>query len=325
MYYEIVPLSLGSGYVKAPDISNQSSIENASTVSQARWKVWWLAARPKTLWAGIAPVLMGMALAHGDGVFHGPAAFCALIGAILIQIGTNYANDYFDFVKGTDTAERIGPLRATQAGLVSPAQMKQAAMLVFGLAFLAGLYLVYRGGWPILIVGLVSILCGVLYTGGPYPLGYLGLGDLFVLVFFGPVAVAGTYYVQAQTFDSLSAIAGLSPGFFSVAILTVNNLRDVEGDRRTGKRTLAVRFGVAFARCEYAVSIVVAAVLIPVYLCVVSGGHWAALLACIVVFPAIRSIRAVFTVSGPALNDTLASTGKLLLLFSVLFSVGWVL
>lgn len=268
---------------------------------------------------------MGMALARADSVFHAPAAFCALIGAILIQIGTNYANDYFDFIKGTDTEERIGPQRATQAGLVSPAQMKQAAFLVFGLAFLAGLYLVYRGGWPILIVGLVSILCGVLYTGGPYPLGYLGLGDLFVLIFFGPVAVAGTYYVQAQSFDSLSAIAGLAPGFFSVAILTVNNLRDVEGDRRTGKRTLAVRLGVTFARWEYVVSIMIAAVIVPAYLCVVSGGHWTALIACVVVLPAMRSIRSVFTVSGAALNDTLASTGKLLLLFSILFSIGWLI
>ena len=290
------------------------------------WKVWGLAARPKTLWAGIAPVFIGAAMARADGVFHGPSALCALLGAVFIQIGANYANDYFDFIKGTDREDRVGPLRATQAGLVTPAQMKRAAIRVFGLAFLAGLYLIYRGGIPILVIGLLSIACGILYTGGPYPLGYLGLGDLFVLVFFGPVAVAGAYYVQAQSFDPLPVIAGLSPGLWSVAILTVNNLRDVAADRLSGKKTLPVRLGVTFARWEYALSLFAASVVLPLYLCLVTGGHWLALTSMLAFPLSAGSLRTVFTVQdGPALNSALAATGKLLLGFSVLFSIGWVL
>ena len=257
---------------------------------------------------------------------HWPSAFCALLGATLIQVGTNYANDYFDFVKGTDTAERIGPTRATQAGLVSPAAMLLAMVAAFGLAFLPGAYLIYRGGIPILAVGLLAIACGVLYTGGPYPLGYLGIADVFVLVFFGPVAVAGTYYVQTQDFDMLPVIAGLSPGLFSVAILTVNNLRDIEGDGKTGKRTLAVRFGPSFAKLEYVLAILVAALAIPVYLVWVHGDHWWALASCLTVGAALPSVwKVVIGRGGPALNETLATTGKLLLLFSVLFSIGWLL
>lgn len=291
----------------------------------APWKTWWLAARPKTLWAGICPVIIGTALARADGVFDGPSALFALLGAIFIQIGANYANDYFDFVKGADRADRIGPTRATQAGLVTPEQMKRATMYAFGLASLAGLFLVYRGGLPILAIGLVSIACGVLYTGGPYPLGYLGLGEIFVLIFFGPVAVAGTYYVQAQSFDPLPVIAGLSPGLFSVAILTVNNLRDVETDRISGKNTLAVRLGKTFARWEYVSAVFAAAVLAPAYLCTVTGGHWLAL-AGLFAFPfSVRPIHTVFTSEdGPALNAVLAATGKRLLMFSLLFSLGWI-
>lgn len=288
--------------------------------------VWLLAARPKTLWAGIAPVIIGMAMAYADGVFHAGAALAALLGSILIQIGTNYANDYFDFVKGTDTHERIGPMRATQAGLVTPAQMLAATVVVFGLAVLAGIYLVYRGGAPIVVIGVLSILCGVLYTGGPYPLGYLGLGDLFVLVFFGPVALAGTYYVQALNWDPASIVAGFAPGLFSVAILTVNNLRDRDTDVRTGKKTLAVRFGPAFARIEYLAALLVGAAVIPVLVCAMRGGHWASCASLAVLPLAIPSVRRVWTANdGFSLNETLASTGKLLLLFSVLFSAGWVL
>ncbi|MBI1319087.1 MAG: 1,4-dihydroxy-2-naphthoate polyprenyltransferase [Candidatus Hydrogenedens sp.] len=290
------------------------------------FQAWLLAARPKTLAAGITPVLIGAALAWSDGVFHGPAALAAALGALLIQIGTNYANDYFDFVKGTDTEERVGPKRMTQAGLVTPAQMRAATALVFALAFIPGAYLVYRGGWPILALGLVSILCGVLYTGGPYPLGYLGLGDIFVLFFFGPVAVGGTYYVQAQTLPLVPLLAGLAPGLFSTAILTVNNLRDADTDVKTGKRTLAVRLGKPFARAEYVVTLLLGAIGVPVGLWLYSGQHRYALAACLVVLPAIPAIRTVMTSSDPAkLNDILAGTGKLLLLFSVLFSIGWVL
>jgi len=285
---------------------------------------WLLAARPKTLAAGMAPVILGGAMAWADGAFHGLAFACALLGAVQIQVGTNYANDYFDFVKGTDTAERIGPTRATQAGLVSPGTMLAATVVVFALALLPGGYLIYRGGWPILLIGVVSIACGVLYTGGPFPLGYVGLGDVFVLVFFGPVAVAGTYYVQALDVTPASLWAGVAAGLWSTAILTVNNLRDLEGDRKSGKRTLAVRFGRDFARWEYAACIVTAGLLVPAGLCV-GRGPWV-LLAALSVPASIPAIRTVFTsTDGETLNNTLAVTGKLLLLYAVLFSVGWLL
>ncbi len=288
-------------------------------------KIWFLAARPKTLPAGIAPVVIGTAMAIEDGAFHLPSAFCALLGSILIQIGTNYANDYFDFVKGTDTAERLGPPRATQQGWVTPRQMLMAALVTFSLAFTVGLYLIYRGGLPILAIGLLSILCGVLYTGGPYPLGYLGLGEVFVLIFFGPVALAGTYYVQAQQMYWAPIVAGLAPGLFSVAILTVNNLRDVNGDRGSGKKTLAVRFGVSFARCEYVASIVIASICVPWYLVWGTADHSTVLLTTFVPLAGIPSMIHVFKYSGPPLNRTLASTGQLLLLYTLLFSIGWIL
>lgn len=289
-------------------------------------KTWMLAARPKTLWAGAGPVFMGTAMAAADGVLHPVAALCALTGALLIQIGTNFANDYFDFVKGTDTAERVGPTRATQAGLVTPAQMRNATIVVFALAFLSGLYLVYRGGTPILVLGLVSILCGVLYTGGPYPLGYLGLGDLFVLAFFGPVAVGGTYYVQALALPSLPLIAGLAPGLISCAILTANNLRDADGDVKTGKRTLAVRFGKAFARAEFVATLLIGVVGVTLVLVALAPAHWKVLVAFVAILPALKPLKTVLSrAEGAALNGVLADTGKVLLIYSVLFSIGWLL
>ena len=287
--------------------------------------VWILAARPKTLGAGIAPVLMGLALAAGDRAAHVPSFLCALLGSILIQIGTNFANDYFDHQKGADTPNRIGPLRVTQAGLISPHIMWRATVLVFLAACLPGLYLVWRGGWPIVAIGLASIVCGLLYTGGPLPFGYLGLGDFFVLVFFGPVAVAGTYYVQTLTVTSTSLIAGIAAGLFSVAILVVNNLRDIEQDRVAGKHTLAVRFGRSFARWEYATALVLGAIAIPVLLAILTG-RWGVLFGALALVAAIRVLRTVFTSEdGEKLNEALATTGKLLLLFSVLFSLGWFL
>lgn len=290
------------------------------------FRVWWMAARPKTLWAASAPVLMGTAMAWDSGVFRGPSALCALLGALLIQIGTNYANDYFDHRKGTDTAERIGPLRVTQAGLVSPGAMLNATALLFALALIPGAYLVYRGGWPLVAIGLLSILFGILYTAGPAPLGYTGLADLFVLVFFGPVAVGGTYYVQALNLPVDAAVAGLAPGFLSVALLTVNNLRDIDGDRAAGKRTLAVRFGRGFARAEYLLSVLLACVAVPLYLVWRLPSHKLSLLALCTLVVAVPAVHTVFTRNeGPALNGALAHTGRLLILFSVLFSIGWIL
>jgi len=289
--------------------------------------VWMLAARPKTLPAAVAPVVIGTAIAYHDlSRVHWPSFACALLGAILIQIGTNFANDYFDFVKGTDTAARIGPTRATQAGLISPHTMRRAYLLAFALALAPGMYIIYRGGWPYVAIGLLSILCGILYTGGPFPLGYLGLGDVFVLIFFGPVAVCGTYYLHALGLSRGVFIASLAPGLISTALLTVNNLRDVDQDRVGGKRTLAVRFGRTFARGEYVVCTGAACGVIPVYFALTTANHWfiAVPLLCAVVVRA--PVSAVLkSTDGPALNNALASTGKLLLVFSVAFSICWAL
>lgn len=286
-----------------------------------------MAARPKTLWAAIAPVIIGsaMAYANNDGQFRILIAAVTFVTAILIQVGTNYANDYSDFKKGTDDETRLGPLRVTQAGLVTPATMKKATALVFSFALLGGIYLVWQGGWPILLIGLFSIMFGVLYTAGPYPLGYNGLGEIFVLTFFGPVAVAGTYYLQALTIKPEPVIAGIAPGLFSVAILAVNNLRDISGDRRAGKKTLAVRFGATFARYEFLLSILAACV-VPIILVMFFKQQYNSLISVLTILVAIPALKIVMTGSeGKVLNDVLAATGRLLLIYSLLFSVGWLL
>lgn len=293
-----------------------------------RMKTWWMGARPRTLPAAIAPVLMGTAMAYGNGVHHFLAAGVALVCAVLIQVGTNFVNDYSDFKKGADTAERVGPVRVMQAGLVTRGQMKGAIVLVFGMTLLISVYLVIRGGWVVVLIGILSIISGIGYTAGPVPYGYMGLGDIFVLIFFGPVAVAGTYYVQALVVDWVVILSGFAPGFISVAILTVNNLRDIEGDSRSGKKTLAVRFGPVFAMVEYFYSFVMAA-LIPVVIVVITGKYRWIIGAALILFFIPGALRVVFTVfnknDGPSLNGVLGITGKLLLLYSLLFSVGWVL
>ena len=286
--------------------------------------VWLIAARPKTLPAAASPVLIGCALAIGDGQFALLPSLAALFAALLIQIGTNYANDYYDFVKGTDRADRLGPMRVTHAGLVTPSQMKYATAVVFGLALLLGLYLVLRCGWPILIIGLFSILFGVLYTGGPYPLGYNGLGDLFVLIFFGPVAVAGTYFVNVGAWAGVAVAAGLIPGLFSVGILTVNNLRDIDTDGAAGKRTLQVRFGRTFAKLEYLFCLL-GPHAVSAILCVMER-RWLGLVSLVTLFPSVIVIRSVWNMAdGGAFNNALATTGRLLFFHALIFSVGWVL
>ncbi len=306
-------------------MDDRTTTVGAAPTRAPQLAVWASAARLRTLPASVAPVLIGVVLAYSDGLGHAPAAIAALFGAILIQIGTNYANDYFDFVKGADTAERQGPRRAVQSGLVSPEAMRRATILVFGLAVLVGLYLVWRGGWPIVIVGVASIACGVLYTGGPFPLGYRGLGDVFVLLFFGPVATAGTYWVQALELGWLPILAGLGPGLISTAILAVNNLRDRETDAKAGKRTLAVRLGARFTRIEYTACIVMACLVPASFLAAGIAGPTILLpLATLVV--AIPVNHTVWTkTDGPTLNGALADTGRLLMLYAVLFCIGWVL
>jgi 1,4-dihydroxy-2-naphthoate octaprenyltransferase len=284
---------------------------------------WIIAIRPKTLWASVAPVLIGTVMAYYDqGTFHVPSAFMTLLGALLIQVGTNFTNDYFDFKKGADTFERMGPARVMQTGLISSRSMKIAIGTIGTLAIIVGIYLVWRGGWPIAFIGIASLLSGFLYTAGPYPLAYLGLGDLFVLIFFGPVAVAGTYYVQTLDINPAVIVAGIPPGLLSVAILTVNNLRDAESDRKAGKKTWAVRFGGNFSKIEYIAAILLAA-LIPLFFL---KENFYVIFTLIIIPLAIPSIRTILKKSdGPALNTLLAQTGKLLLIYSLLFSIGWIL
>jgi len=224
----------------------------------APWRIWLEAARPRTLPAAVAPVIVGSALAWRAGAFDPMAAGICLVFALLVQIGANFANDYFDFVKGADTRARVGPRRAVAAGLVAPATMRRAVGLVLGLAFATGLALVAWGGWWLVAIGVASIASGIAYTGGPYPLGYHGLGDVFVFVFFGLVAVGATFYVQAGWVSADVLLAAVAVGALTTNILVVNNYRDAESDARAGKRTLVVRFGRRFAEVQFAAAHVAA-------------------------------------------------------------------
>lgn len=284
-----------------------------------------MASRPRTLGAAIAPVMVGSAMAFATGSRAWLAMLACLIGAILIQIGTNFANDYFDFIKGADTHERVGPTRVTQAGLIPPARVKFAFLLCFGLVALPGLYLSWIGGWPVFLFGALSVGSGLLYTAGPFALAYLGLGDIFVLIFFGGVATCGTYYVQTHSLNPEIVLASLGPGLLSTAILVVNNLRDRRTDALSNKKTLAVRFGANFVRAEYLIC-VMGASLTPLCIYLLTDTQKiGSLSACAVLLLAIPAIRKVLSMeSDPRLNPVLGETGKLLLIYSLLFSLGWV-
>lgn len=289
-------------------------------------RIWWMAARPRTLGAALAPVLIGTALAIRSGQWDPWTLVAALLGALLIQIGTNFANDYFDFIKGADTSARIGPTRATQAGLVSPADMRLAFILTFAAVLLPGFYLAARGGWPIVCLGIASVLSGILYTGGPWPLAYLGLGDLFVLLFFGLGATTGTYWIHTHSLSGEILLAALPPGLLATAILVVNNLRDRQTDAQAGKRTLVVRWGTDFARWEYLLCLLGASLIPLVLFFLGSLRHPASLLACATLLVAWKPLKKVWTLdSDPALNPVLGQTNQLLLLYSLLFSAGWLL
>jgi len=283
--------------------------------------IWWQAARPKTLVAGVVPVAVGSALALRDGAFLPIAAGMALLGALLIQIGTNLTNDYFDFVRGADTADRLGPARVTQQGLLKPKAVKAGAFVCFALAVVVGLYLVSVGGWPILVIGIASVIAGYAYTGGPYPLGYHGLGDVFVLVFFGLVAVGGTYFLQAHAITPTALLAAIPVGTLGVALLAVNNVRDAATDARAGKKTLVVRFGTGFGRAEW-VAMVVVAFAIPVALWAAGWASVAVLLPLLALPLVIAPFRLVRNQSGAVLNNALAATARLQLVFGLLFAVG---
>jgi 1,4-dihydroxy-2-naphthoate polyprenyltransferase len=285
-------------------------------------RIWLMAARPKTLPVGLAPVLVGTALADTAGVFHPLRFVAALLGALFIQVGANLSNDYSDARRGADTEDRLGPVRVTAGGLVPPRQVLIATYVTFALAILCGVYLIAVAGWQLLLVGAASIVAGVLYTGGPRPYGYEGLGELFVFLFFGIVAVAGSFFVQTETLVWEAFALAVPVGLLASAVLVVNNVRDLETDRRAGKRTLAVRLGRERTRTLYAAMVYGAILLSPVTWIFGPLKPWLLLpfLAIPLAAPVVRAVRT--RTDGPSLNEALARTGQLELVYCVLLCAG---
>lgn len=282
-------------------------------------KIWWLAIRPKTLTVSIVPVVVGSSFAYADeGKISWLLLLATLFGAMLIQIGTNLHNDVGDFERGADGIDRLGPLRATASGWLKPSAVRRAAFVCFGIAMLIGCYLVWKGGWPILLLGLCSIAAGWAYTGGPYPIAYSALGEVFVWLFFGLGAVMGSYYLQTfqlawSVFEAASMI-----GFLAAAVIAVNNYRDLDSDRKVGKNTLAVCLGRTASKMEY--GLLMLAPYLMLFLQVTSKMWW---------LPALTLPWAIFMVvlffreaPGPIFNRILAQTAKLQLGFGLLLSLG---
>jgi 1,4-dihydroxy-2-naphthoate octaprenyltransferase len=281
-----------------------------------------MAARPKTLPAAIAPVLAGTGLAAHHGVVAWLPASAALAGAVLIQVATNFANDYYDFVRGGDTAERIGPVRVTQAGILAPETVRRGMLAALAAALTVGVYLVVVAGWPIVAIGLASLACAVLYTGGPFPLAYHGLGDLFVFLFFGLVAVGGTYFVQGLSWPRDALLAGAGVGALNTAILVANNLRDIDSDAKAGKRTLAVRLGPSGTRVEY-VLLLIAAAVVPGVGVVTYGWPVATLGALAALVMAIGPLRLVLSdADARELIPALGGTARVVALYGALLALG---
>jgi 1,4-dihydroxy-2-naphthoate polyprenyltransferase len=294
----------------------------ATAVRSDAMRIWLMAARVRTLPAAVAPVLVGTSLAITEGVFRAGAFVAALLGALLIQIGTNLANDYSDARRGADAEDRVGPVRVTAGGLVPPRQVLVATYVTFGLAVVCGLYLVAVAGIELLFVGIASIAAGVLYTGGPKPYGYEGLGELFVFAFFGVVAVTGSAFAQLEAWPWEAFVLAVPVGLLAAAILVVNNVRDIDSDRRAGKRTLAVRLGREPTRRLYALAVLGAYVVAPLPWLLGALSPW--LLAPWLTLPlALALVRRVREhADGPTLNEALAQTGMLQLAFSLLLSAG---
>ncbi len=286
--------------------------------------IWILASRPKTLPAALAPVFVGTAVAINANKLNIIAALIALICSVLIQVGTNFVNDLYDYLKGTDDKNRVGPTRALAAGWISTNQMKRAIYFTFGTTFILGLYLVYLAGWIILLIGVLSIISGYAYTAGPYPLAYNGLGDIFVFIFFGIVATVGTYYVQAIEFSQFALFASIPVGLLITNILVVNNYRDAEEDKKKNKNTLAVKFGKSFSLFQYFVSILIS-FLIPFYLYFSYNASHFILLPLLTLPLAIKLQLDMIKLSGVKLNKTLEFTAKLSVIYSSLFSIGIIL
>jgi 1,4-dihydroxy-2-naphthoate polyprenyltransferase len=283
-------------------------------------RLWLVAARPRTLPVAVAPVAVGTSLAGQEGTFRPLACACALIASLFIQIGTNLSNDYSDARRGADAEDRLGPVRVTAGGLLPPRKVLVGTYVAFGIAVAAGLYLAALAGWGLLAVGAACILAGVLYTGGPRPYGYQGLGELFVFVFFGVVAVTGSYYVQVERMRAEAFALAVPIGLLAAAILVVNNVRDVDTDRRSGKRTLAVKLGRPRTRVLYAAMLAGAFAVPPAMWAAGALSGWllltlAALPLCL---PLVRTVAT--RTDGPALNEALAGTGRLLATFAALLS-----
>ena len=296
---------------------SQTQSQNISTP-----KAWISATRPKTLPAAVAPVVVGSALAYAHRDFMALPAVAALAVALFLQISANLANDYFDYKKGIDTDDRTGPRRVTQSGLIPPQQVKLAMVIMVVLAALTGMYLIIIGGWPVVLIGIACILAALAYSGGPYPLASHGLGDLFVFVFFGMVAVCGTYYVQALRLTPMVPVMGSMVGLMITAILVVNNLRDIETDQRVGKRTLAVVVGIRATKLEYSL-LHASAYILPAAFWVFDLVNVFILLPLLTLPWAIQLNRTIWNnPDGAMLNQTLAGTARLALIFSLLFSMG---
>ena len=300
------------------------TLEHAPEIHPGFWKAWLIAARPKTLPAAAAPVILGVAAAFADGSFRLGPALATLAGALLLQIGANIANDYFDYKKGADAGARLGPLRVTQAGLLTPRQVLVGIVVVFGLAALIGVYLILVAGTPVALMGILSIMAALAYTGGPYPLGYNGLGEVFVFIFFGLVATCGTYFIQTLTVSAGALFAAISIGLLICAILVVNNFRDMESDRISGKRTQAVRLGERGSLREYNTLLLLAYIVVGFSVFTRAVTPWTLL----VLLSAPRAwllTRQVAVKRGRELNQSLADTGQLVLFFALLYSVGLVI
>jgi 1,4-dihydroxy-2-naphthoate octaprenyltransferase len=283
--------------------------------------VWIMAARPRTLPASASGVIVGSALAALEGAFRPLPALAALLVALCLQIASNLANDVFDFERGTDAKRSVGPTRVTQAGLLTPRQVKAGLVAVIVVAAFAGLWLASVAGWWLLLVGAAAIVSAVVYTAGPFPLSHLGLGDLFVFLFFGLAAVVGSYFVQAGHLGAAAWAMSLPPGLIIVAILVVNNLRDIDEDREAGKRTLAVRFGAGFTKGEYLFCLAVAYLAVPI---AAAFGlvPWWAMASWLSVPLAVKNARIVLTKNGAALNAALGGTGMLAFAWAALFAAG---
>jgi 1,4-dihydroxy-2-naphthoate octaprenyltransferase len=285
----------------------------------ATLQAWVLASRPKTLFAAVAPVLLGSALAFSQSKGNLPAALAALFGAICIQIATNLANDYWDAKKGADTADRLGPVRVTASGLLKPRTVFLGMVFFFLLATAAGVFLTLRAGWPVVAIGVASILFGILYTAGPFSLAYLGLGEVFTFLFFGLVATAGTYFVQALSYSPDAVLLGVMPGCYSVVLIALNNLRDRATDQRVNKKTLAVRFGEKFARIEILFFLFVPFI-IPLFILQFHGGGWLCAMAAFL--SALRVGGPLVRLRDPrVINDLLPHAGTSSLFLAILVSV----